>query len=65
MSKPHTFPQNNGKIAVQHVFHVHFNVIPKPNEKEGLVLTEWPRAEPSKEDLAKVLERIVSKLPAV
>ncbi|KAI0696548.1 Per1-domain-containing protein [Cerioporus squamosus] len=54
--------QNNGKIAFQHVFHVHFHIIPKPNEKEGLVLTEWPRVEPPKEELAKVLERIISKL---
>ncbi|KAK7036780.1 hypothetical protein VNI00_011446 [Paramarasmius palmivorus] len=32
--------QNNGKLAFQHVPHVHFHVIPKPNETEGLVLTE-------------------------
>ncbi|TFK87702.1 HIT-like protein [Polyporus arcularius HHB13444] len=60
--KDYNILQNNGKIAFQHVFHVHFHVIPKPNEKEGLVLTEWPRVEPSKEELAQVLERIVSKL---
>ncbi|KAI8999119.1 Per1-domain-containing protein [Trametes punicea] len=53
--------QNNGKIAHQHVFHVHFHVIPKPNEKEGLIVG-WPRVEPPKEVLAKKLEEIISKL---
>ncbi len=32
--------QNNGKAAHQAVFHVHFHIIPKPSETEGLVL-EW------------------------
>ncbi|PIL27358.1 hypothetical protein GSI_10505 [Ganoderma sinense ZZ0214-1] len=53
--------QNNGKIAHQHVFHVHFHVIPKPNEAEGLGVG-WPRVEQPKEVLAKTLERILSKL---
>ncbi len=53
--------QNNGKIAHQHVFHVHFHVIPKPNETEGLGVG-WPRVEQPKEVLAKTLERILSKL---
>ncbi|KAG0263907.1 Adenosine 5'-monophosphoramidase [Actinomortierella ambigua] len=30
--------QNNGGIAHQHIWHVHFHIIPKPNEKEGLVM---------------------------
>ncbi|KAI0806792.1 HIT-like protein [Fomes fomentarius] len=54
--------QNNGKIAFQHVFHVHFHVIPKPDEKHGLTIGEWPRIEPPKEELQKVLERVLSKL---
>jgi histidine triad (HIT) family protein len=33
--------QNNGALAHQAVFHVHFHVIPKPNEEEGLGV-EWP-----------------------
>ncbi|PIL27366.1 hypothetical protein GSI_10513 [Ganoderma sinense ZZ0214-1] len=53
--------QNNGKIAHQHVFHVHFHVIPKPNEAEGLGVG-WPRVEQPKEVLVKTLERILSKL---
>lgn len=28
--------ENNGSLAHQAVFHVHFHVIPKPNETEGL-----------------------------
>ena len=28
--------ENNGSLAHQAVFHVHFHIIPKPNETEGL-----------------------------
>jgi len=34
--------QNNGRLAHQMVDHVHFHVIPKPNEAEGLVVG-WPQ----------------------
>ncbi|KAI0713632.1 Per1-domain-containing protein [Earliella scabrosa] len=56
--------QNNGKLAFQHVFHVHFHVIPKPSETQGLIITEqtWPRVERPKEELQQVLQRILSKL---
>ena len=33
--------QNNGPLAHQAVFHVHFHIIPKPNEIEGLKIG-WP-----------------------
>jgi len=33
--------QNNGAPAHQAVFHVHFHIIPKPNEKQGLGVN-WP-----------------------
>ncbi len=33
--------QNNGALAHQAVFHVHFHIIPKPNEDEGLGV-DWP-----------------------
>ncbi|WFC95709.1 bis(5'-nucleosyl)-tetraphosphatase (asymmetrical) [Malassezia brasiliensis] len=42
--------QNNGRIAHQVVGHVHFHVIPKPNEEQGLVVG-WPSTSPSKEEL--------------
>ena len=32
--------QNNGPMAHQAVFHVHFHIIPKPGVNEGLVI-EW------------------------
>lgn len=35
--------QNNGTIAHQEVRHVHFHIIPKPNEKQGLSVG-WPAA---------------------
>lgn len=33
--------QNNGALAHQAVFHVHFHVIPKPNGEQGLGI-DWP-----------------------
>jgi histidine triad (HIT) family protein len=33
--------ENNGPAAHQAVFHVHFHIIPKPNETEGLGI-RWP-----------------------
>ncbi len=33
--------QNNGPMAHQAVFHVHFHIIPKPSSDEGLGI-EWP-----------------------
>jgi histidine triad (HIT) family protein len=32
--------QNNGVLANQAVFHVHFHIIPKPTEKDGLSI-DW------------------------
>ncbi|MBK6516054.1 MAG: HIT family protein [Polyangiaceae bacterium] len=34
--------QNNGPLAHQAVFHVHFHIIPKPNGAEGLGVTWEP-----------------------
>ncbi len=56
------YVQNNGKIAFQHVFHVYFHIILKPDEKHGLTIEEWPCIEPPKEELQKVLESVLSKL---
>src|SRR5260221_12134530 len=33
--------QNNGRLAHQAVDHVHFHIIPKPNDAQGLAVT-WP-----------------------
>ncbi len=35
--------QNNGALAHQAVFHVHFHIIPKPDERQGLGV-DWPSA---------------------
>jgi len=34
--KAYNVLENNGPLAHQAVFHVHFHIIPKPNETEGL-----------------------------
>ncbi|KAF5384719.1 hypothetical protein D9757_006273 [Collybiopsis confluens] len=52
---------NNGKLAFQHVDHVHFHVIPKTSEKDGLILDinlNWPQRQASKDELASVVEKI-------
>jgi len=53
--------QNNGRIAHQEVDHVHFHLIPKPNEKEGLGIG-WPAKPADKSELTKLLEEIKSKM---
>ncbi|KAH8915486.1 HIT-like protein [Atractiella rhizophila] len=53
--------QNNGKIAHQFVDHVHFHIIPKPNDKEGLGVG-WPQLNMSKEELGKFYEELKPKL---
>lgn len=35
--------QNNGPLAHQAVFHVHFHIIPKPDARQGLGV-QWPAA---------------------
>ncbi|KAJ3578776.1 hypothetical protein NPX13_g1788 [Xylaria arbuscula] len=53
--------QNNGRIAHQIVDHVHFHMIPKPNEKEGLGVG-WPTQQPDMEELKKYFEEVKSKM---
>jgi histidine triad (HIT) family protein len=50
--------QNNGPLAHQAVFHVHFHIIPKPNDAEGLGVG-WPvtRLEPG---AAQVLAKSIA-----
>ncbi|KAI0050578.1 HIT-like protein [Auriscalpium vulgare] len=58
--------QNNGKLAFQHVDHVHFHVIPKPNAKEGLVLNvedNWPQKKVGPDELKDTLEDMQERLP--
>ncbi|KDQ07590.1 hypothetical protein BOTBODRAFT_38671 [Botryobasidium botryosum FD-172 SS1] len=57
--------QNNGKLAFQHVPHVHFHVIPKTTEADGLVIdvdTNWPQRAAKKEELQATLDKMRSKM---
>ncbi|KAF8727156.1 hypothetical protein AX14_007555 [Amanita brunnescens Koide BX004] len=57
--------QNNGKLAFQHVDHVHFHVVPKPSPTEGLVMSiedNWPIKNVSKEELAATLQKLKAKI---
>ncbi|KAI9858637.1 MAG: Adenosine 5'-monophosphoramidase [Vezdaea acicularis] len=53
--------QNNGRIAHQVVDHVHFHLIPKPNEKEGLGIG-WPATDTDKPKLEALLKEIKAKM---
>ncbi|KAI5204196.1 N-6 adenine-specific DNA methyltransferase-like protein 2 [Aureobasidium subglaciale] len=53
--------QNNGRVAHQVVDHVHFHMIPKPNEQEGLGIN-WPQQQGNQEKLKKLREEIMSKM---
>ncbi|KAJ3718437.1 HIT-like protein [Lentinula raphanica] len=57
--------QNNGKIAFQHVDHVHYHVIPKRSEKDGLILdvnVSWPQKKAEQEELAATLEKMKARI---
>ncbi|KAM4062264.1 HIT domain-containing protein [Hirsutella rhossiliensis] len=53
--------QNNGTIAHQQVHHVHFHMIPKPNETEGLGI-QWPATTGDMNELKALCEDIKSKM---
>ncbi|TQV98338.1 hypothetical protein V2A60_007914 [Cordyceps javanica] len=53
--------QNNGIIAHQQVHHVHFHMIPKPNETEGLGI-HWPATTGDMDKLKSLCEEIKSKM---
>ncbi|KAH7909681.1 HIT-like domain-containing protein [Hygrophoropsis aurantiaca] len=55
--------QNNGRIAHQEVEHVHFHVIPKPSDDQGLVL-EWKTLpkNPDPTEAAKEMTEIQKKV---
>jgi len=57
--------QSNGKIAFQHVPHVHLHVIPKPNLEDGMIFRIEDiarKVERPKEELAKTLEHMKANL---
>ncbi|KAK9317994.1 HIT-like domain-containing protein [Lipomyces starkeyi] len=53
--------QNNGTLAHQVVQHVHFHVIPKPNEAEGLGIG-WPGKPTDFDALKKTHEALLKKM---
>jgi len=53
--------QNNGRAAHQEVDHVHFHLIPKPNEKEGLGIG-WPAQKLEMDELKKLFEEVKAKM---
>jgi histidine triad (HIT) family protein len=55
--------QNNGAPAHQAVDHVHFHIIPKPNEQQGLGL-RWPAGKLEPQAAAELAQRIAGELNA-
>jgi diadenosine tetraphosphate (Ap4A) HIT family hydrolase len=53
--------QNNGRAAHQLVDHVHFHVIPKPNEEEGLGIS-WPQSNVEQDELKALVAEMKSKM---
>ncbi|NUO52913.1 MAG: HIT family protein [Polyangiaceae bacterium] len=61
-TKAYNILQNNGADAHQAVFHVHFHIIPKPNDGEGLGIV-WPAGkldQASAGDFAKALREALA-----
>ena len=51
--------QNNGAIAHQAVFHVHFHIIPRYTEDDGLLITWNPNELTDGETLAKEIKQVL------
>lgn len=49
--------QNNGRLAHQAVDHVHFHIIPKPDEAHGLGV-KWPAGKLDHDDAQQLLRRV-------
>ncbi len=58
--------ENNGRAAHQAVRHVHFHIIPKPSEREGLGVG-WPAASLGSDaaELAARIRAAIRSIPAV
>jgi histidine triad (HIT) family protein len=53
--------QNNGRLAHQAVFYVHFHIIPKRDEDEGLGI-EWPAGSIGKKEGEELSARLKAEL---
>lgn len=59
--KAYNVLQNNREEAHQAVFHVHFHIIPKPNDDQGLGI-DWPAGKLDNTAAATLLEKIRANL---
>ena len=53
--------QNNGPMAHQAVFHVHFHIIPKPSVDRGLGI-EWPSGKLDPEEAGKLAAALANEI---
>jgi len=53
--------ENNEPLAHQAVFHVHFHIIPKPDEKSGLGIG-WPAGKIDHDEAAAFAAKVVKEL---
>jgi len=53
--------QNNGPQAHQAVMHVHFHIIPKPNESEGLGVN-WPAGNLKQDQASQLAQSIAAQI---
>jgi histidine triad (HIT) family protein len=53
--------QNNGRLAHQAVDHVHFHIIPKPSESEGLSV-KWPAGKLEQSAASLLAEKVRSSI---
>jgi len=60
-SENYNILQNNGRLAHQEVDHVHFHMIPKPNQQEGLGIG-WPASETNMEKLRTYFNEVKAKM---
>jgi histidine triad (HIT) family protein len=62
-TKDYNVLQNNGTSAHQAVMHVHFHIIPRPNERSGLGII-WPARKLESDAGAKLAQDIAELLTA-
>ncbi|ODV63703.1 adenosine 5'-monophosphoramidase [Ascoidea rubescens DSM 1968] len=59
--KSYNILQNNGRLGHQVVDHVHFHLIPKNTEKDGLIVG-WPAEKANFDDLSLLHKELLKKL---
>ena len=57
--------QNNGAIANQAVFHVHFHIIPKNTKEDGLIIGWEPKGKIAKDTIAALGAEVAEKVKAL